>query len=200
MLKKYVATSILLLVMMITSTVSAAALRMAVLPVQEYKCWTHIGEESVTNVNKRILREVHIPLNGVLERVEMIPQDVSEGVFLNQYADLLRKNKKARPNEVLEVTADELGTDVLILPMAVSCRQEIYSGFEHENYLITDVNMELYVYRADTKEIKCYKASRHYSGSLSPLQMIPAELVTCTENVLNKAKLRALINESGCNK
>lgn len=189
-MKRYVSTLILLLLMMIASTASAAALRMAVLPLQEYKCWTHISDASTSSVNRRILREVHIPLNGILQRVEMIPSEVSEGVFLNQYSNLLNKNKKARPNETLEMTADELGADVLILPMAVSCRQEIFSGVENEDFLITNANMELYVYRADTKETECYKASRHYSGSLSSRQMLPAELMNCTEIVLKKAKLR----------
>lgn len=68
--------------------------------------------------------------------------------------------------------------------------QEIFSGLEHDDYLITNANMELYVYRADTKETKCYEASRHYTGSLSSLQMLPAELMNCTEIVLKKAKLK----------
>lgn len=192
-MKKCIATLILLFTVMIASTVSAAALRMAVLPLQEYKCWTHISEASATSVNKRILGEVHIPLNGILERVEMISSDDSEGVFLNQYNSMLNKNKKARPNEVMETVAAELGADVLILPMAVSCRQERFSGIEYEDYLITNANMELYVYRNDNKEIKCYRASRRYSGPLSSLEMLPAELMNCTEKVLDKAKLRELI-------
>lgn len=189
-MRRYAVTLILLLAMIIASTASAAALRMAVLPLQEYKCWTHISEDSATNVNRRILREVHVPLNGVLQRVEMIPPEVSEDVFLNRYATLLSKNKKTRPNEVLEMIADELGADVLILPMAVSCRQESFFSIDGEEYLVTHANMELYVYRADTKETKCYKASRHYNGSLSSLQMLPAELMNCTEIVLKKAKLK----------
>lgn len=194
-MKKYVCLCVLLVVMMMASVVSAAALKVVVLPVQEYKCWTRLSDDVAYNVNSRILKDVHVPLNGILERVETIHPEISVSTFYTQYNNLLGINKKARPNEALVLTAEELGADILVLPLAVSCHQEVYSGFEGETYLITDANMELYVYRADSKETECYKASRHYSGLLGSQQMLSAEIMNCTEKVLGKAKLRDVIRE-----
>lgn len=183
----------IIITLLLTAVACAAPLRIALLPIYNYKCYTILDPASSESLYRRINQDIHVPLNGVLQRTEEIDKNVAAMAFNQARESLLAENKKAKLAEAIAPAAEQLNADVLILPVAKNCRQEIYNSTRGERILICYANLDMYVFEKSTGDLRVYRASESFESSYDSTHTLPASLMRCTEKVLKKAELRKLI-------
>lgn len=175
---------------MMMAAAAAAPMRIALLPVVNYKCYTNLDASSSDTLYQRMRQEIHVPLNGVLQRTEEIDKDSAAMTFNQIWKDLQTENKKAKPAEAILPAAEQLNADMLVLPVARNCRQEIYNSTRGERILICYANLDVYVFNNNTGDLQVYRSSESFESSYDSAHTLPAAIMRCAEKVLKKANLR----------
>lgn len=186
----------IVMTMMTMTAVYAAPVKIALLPVLNYQNFTNLDMDGSDALYKRIKQEVHVPLNGVLQRTEEIDRDDAAMIFNHVLGGLRAENKKAKLAEAIAPTAEQLNADILILPVARNCRQQIYYSTRGERVLICYANLDMYVFNNATGDLQVYRASESFESSYDSAHNLPSSILRCAEKVLSKANLRQLISNN----
>jgi hypothetical protein len=126
------------------------------------------GDEARHNLDVLLERSVHVPLNGVLQAVEYVPEEtvIREFIALDQAAGGKRhETRKA----VVKALAEKTGADVAILPVLTNYEEWVTSSFcfDWGSVLHSYVSWDLFIYDARTGENFCKTTSRYYHDSYS---------------------------------
>lgn len=184
----------LLMCTMLLTVASAAPMRIALLPVINYHCYTNLDTEGSEALYNRIRQEIHVPLNGVLQRTEELDKDEAATTFNQIWNGLSAENKKAKVADAIAPTAEKLNADMLILPVARNCRQEIHNSTRGERILICYANLDMYIFDNNTGDLRLYRASESFESGYDSSHTLPASILRCAEKVLKKAGLHQLVH------
>lgn len=199
-MKKFLAALMLLMLSMVltalnVSTVEAAdkdSLRLARLPILILSSTP--DKETMTGLELKVSRAVHLPLNGTLQAIEYIPTAESTAAMQEVWNKIYRKNKKAKLEEAMEPLAKKLKADMVVCPVLRRFSQEFALGTalseRSENYLISHASVELIVFDNRTKELVSKKESQSYSGEDVTWGTARFLADACMSKVIEQTELR----------
>ena len=148
-------------------------------------------EITCAELETKIERAVHIPLNGTLQLAEYLPMNESAQV-LN---DLWQDSKTSKLRDVMRPLAEKLDADIIVCPVINQFNQIVMPASWNDTIIHSYVRVELIVFdrRNDTltdkKAAQMYNDSYHPHGSAAQLSKI------CFDKVIDDSKLRQLIRE-----
>ena len=107
------ALAVLLAVLSCTATVAAQQmpLRIARFPWQVMS--PRLPEATLDYLDTRLDQELHVPLNGILQRAAYLPEDECLAALEKTTA---ASDKKSRPRDWLPLLADRLDADLIVYP------------------------------------------------------------------------------------
>ena len=125
------------------------------------------NEETISKLEMKMSRAVHIPLNGTLKLVEYIDPDESLGELQKTFATVRAENRKAKFQDAVKPLAEILNADIVICPVVMKYHEYVtgISGIIWESQIFAAVEVGLTVYDKRTDELIYKKCYRGYSGS-----------------------------------
>lgn len=148
-------------------------------------------EVTRAELETKIERAIHIPLNGTLQLADYLPMKNSAQVL----DDLWQESKTSKLQDVMRPLAQRLDADIIVCPVINQYSQFVMPSSWNETILHSYVSVELIVFdrRNDTltdkKAAQMYNDSYHPNGSASQLSKI------CFDRVIDASKLRQLIRD-----
>jgi len=145
----------------LASCTEAAPLRLAQYPVID-RTWC--PREVLMDLNARVSRATHVPLNGYLQMVEYLP-----GNELAAAMSEVRREEgpKAKDKELLRPLAARLQADMVVLPILDGYQEWQRMSWRRGTIYHSYASVMLYVYDARTDEVVKKGASRFYDGETS---------------------------------
>lgn len=177
------------LILLTTSAQAAQPVRIARLPI--------IFQSTVPDINvcaeleMKIARATHIPLNGTLKVAEYLPADESSQALNNIWRKMRSENKRAKIQDAMRPLADKLDADIVICPILrqYSQNESGASGLSGETYISSQVRVELIVYDRRTDEFIDKKATQTYRDSYHPLGTAATLAKICFDQVIDDSKI-----------
>lgn len=185
------ATALFLVAFCLCTVAYAAPKRVAVLPTLNYNSY-NLDKSDLDNVQKKVMRDMHIPLNGILEKTAEIPAADAIAAFEASLSEVSRSSTDPLA-EAVAIAADKLDADILVLPVAEKCRQDIFHRGNGEQYMISHATFAIYVYDKVGDGVNRYDAYDSHNGSFDSYWQVRAMLDRCVYKALQKANLRQLI-------
>ena len=196
-MKKFLFLS-LALILLLTSSVAAAKtpVRIARLPII-FKS-TVPDYDTRAELEMKIARAAHIPLNNTLKVAEFLPTKDSTAALDEIWQKMRAENKKARLKDAMRPLAEKLNADIVICPILLRYSQFVdnFSGFD-ETYVSSNARAELIVYDRRNDNLVGKKASQMYHGAISTIGTVDYLAKICFEKVIDDTKLRKLIMAVG---
>ena len=175
------------------ASAEATPVRIARLPIIFQS--TLPDEETCAELETKITRAVHIPLNGTLQLADYLPPEDSAQVLNDLWQEIHSQNKKAKLQDAMRPLAQKLDADIIVCPVLKDYGQVVMPAAWNETILHSYVCVELIVFdrRDDTltdkKAAQSYNDSYHPHGSAAQLSKI------CFDRVIDDSKLRQLIHD-----
>ncbi|TCS78187.1 hypothetical protein [Pectinatus cerevisiiphilus] len=145
--------------------------------------------DSGNYIYKRLGESVHVPLNGVLQRIEYIDMDKTSatvGKMMNAGIDVTSK-------EGLAQLAAEEDADILIGVKIDFMRQDVVYLFDDGPYLMSHVGLKLFVYDRRTDKYTSYSGQRFYNDTYSLQGTANALTQEVMDRLLDKANLKQYV-------
>ena len=196
MMKKYIYLPFVLLLLLLaadTALASGTPKRIAILPIMTNG--TGIYEETEYALQDRLEQEFHVPLNGTLKAVELLPEkDCREA--LAAVDTELRQNqsgKRLHLEDEMKPLADKLQADIVVGLVVTNFWEYTHVNWEGDTWLESDVSLQLVGYnRAEDKVIhRSVSRSFHSEYALDGTASALAE--DGLESLLREEKLHDLI-------
>ena len=190
-LKKFL--FVILTLILFTATAQAAEpVRIARLPIIIQSAMPDF--DTRTELEMKIARAVHIPLNKTLQLAEYIPAQESAQVLSDLWQQLRARNKNAKLADAMRPLARALDADIIVCPVLLRYSQNVvnFSGWD-ETIIDSCARAELIVYDRRNDELIDKKSSQMYHDSWHPQGTASALAKVCFDNVIDKTKLRHLI-------
>lgn len=151
--------------------------------------------EICAELETKIKRAIHIPLNGTLQLAEYLPEENSARVLNDIWQDI--QNKKTKLADVMRLLATELDADIIVCPVLKQYSQYESIGFrwDGEIYIFSHVEVELIVYDRRSDELIDKKASQFYRDVYSTTGTAAYLSKICFDKVIDASKLRQLIHD-----
>ena len=190
-MKKFLFALIALL--FVTAQVSAQApVRIARLPI--ILCSAQPDNETCAELEVKIARAVHIPLNDTLKVAEYIPPATSAKVLATMWQSMRAADKKAKIQDAMRPLAEDLDADIIICPILLRYNQNVGGAFtSDETYLSSNVRAELIVYDRRTDSLVDKKVSRMYNDAMSNFGTASFLAKECFDRLIDETKLRQTI-------
>ena len=190
-LKKFL-TALFALILLATTAQAAEPVRIARLPILIQCKMPDV--DTRTELETKIARAVHIPLNNTLQLAEYIPTQESAPILSDLWQQLRAQNKKAKLADAMRPLARALDADIIVCPVLLRYSQNVinYSGWD-ETVIDSNARAELIVYDRRTDTLVDKKSSRMYHDSYHPRGTASALAKICFDNVIDATKLRHLI-------
>lgn len=185
---------VLHVMILFTATVQAAEpVRIARLPIIFQS--NVPDSETCAELETKIKRAIHIPLNGTLQLAEYLPEENSAHVLNDIWQGI--QNKKTKLADVMRPLATELDADIIVCPVLNQYIQYESIGFrwDGEIYINSYVEAELIVYDRRTDELIDKKASQFYHDVYSTTGTASYLSKICFDKVIDAGKLRQLIHD-----
>ena len=182
-----------LLVMILAATTSAQAaqpVRIARLPIIFRSTLPDL--DTRTDLELKIARALHIPLNKTLNYAEYLPTKDCSDALSGIWQRLRAADKKAKLADAMRPLAAELDADIVVCPVLLSYSQ-------HEMYAWDDVILdsnaraELIVYDRRNDSLVDKKAGQMFHDAYHPRGTASALSKICFDQVIKATKLRELI-------
>ena len=151
--------------------------------------------ETRAELETKIERAVHIPLNGTLQLAEYLPSKDSAQVLNDLWQKLSAENKRAKLADAIRPLAEELDADIIVCPIINQYNQTVMGFSWNETLLSSYVRVELIVYDRRSDELIDKKAAQMYHDAYSLSGTASALSKICFDNVIDKTKLRQLIRD-----
>lgn len=192
-MKKFFAA--LFVMILFAATASAQPVRIARLPII-FQC-TIPDEETRAELETKITRAIHIPLNGTLQLVEYLPPDESARALDDLWQNISAQNKKANLSDAMRPLAQELDADLIVCPVLKKYSQYVTMGFgwNSETYIISQAAAELIVYDRRSDELTVKKNSQIYNDVYSLRGTASALSKICFDKIIESSGLRQIIHD-----
>ena len=160
-------TALFALILLASTAQAAEPVRIARLPILIQSRMPDI--DTRTELEMKIARAVHIPLNNTLQLAEYIPTQESSQILSDLWQQLRAQNKKAKLAEAMRPLARALDADIIVCPVLLRYSQNVmnYSSWD-ETVIDSNARAELIVYDRRTDELIDKKSSRMYNDSYHP--------------------------------
>ena len=190
-MKKFLLALIALLI--VTAQVSAQApVRIARLPI--ILCSAQPDKETCAELEVKIARAVHIPLNDTLKIAEYIPPATSAKVLAEMWKSMRAADKKAKIQDAMRPLAEDLDADIIVCPILLRYNQNVGGAFtSDETYLSSNVRAELIVYDRRADSLVDKKVSRMYHDAMSNFGTASFLAKECFDRLIDETKLRQTI-------
>ena len=196
-MKKFLLLS-LALILSLTSVAAAAKtpVRIARLPII-FKS-TVPDYDTRAELEMKIARAAHIPLNKTLKVAEFLPTKDSTEALDEIWQKMRSENKKARLQDAMRPLAEKLNADIVICPILLSYNQYVdnLASFD-ETYIHSQARAALIVYDRRNDNLVDKKASQMYNGAISTIGTADYLAKICFDKVIDDTKLRQLIMAVG---
>lgn len=182
----------LMILMLMTSAAAASPVRIARLPIIFNS--TIPDFETCAELETKLARASHIPMNKTLQVAEYLPTKDSTQALQNLWQQMRSANKKARLQDAMRPLAQNLDVEIIICPVLLSYSQHVdnLTGFG-ETYLRSYVKVELIVYDRRTDNLIDKKAAQMYRDAMSTTGTADYLAKRCFDKVIDDTKLRELI-------
>lgn len=146
----------------------------------------------------KIERATHIPLNQTLQVAEYLPMNDSAQIFNELWQEMRRDNKKTRLRDAIKPFAEKIDADIVVCPVLLSYSEWVDSYFSFdETYMHSYVQAELIVYDRRTDDLVDKKASRMHNDTYSLAGTASYLAKNCFDELIDKTKLHQLIMNVG---
>ena len=181
-----------MILMLMTSAASANPVRIARLPIIFNS--TIPDYETCAELETKLARASHIPMNKTLQLAEYLPANDSTQALQTLWQQMRSANKKARLQDAMRPLAKNLDADIIICPILLSYSQYVgnLTGFG-ETYLQSHVKVELIVYDRRADSLVDKKAAQMYNDTVSTTGTAAFLAKICFDKVIDDTKLRELI-------
>ena len=190
-MKKFLFALIALL--FVTAQASAQApVRIARLPI----IFNTVEPDAQTCIELEIklARAVHIPMNGTLHVAEYIPPADAAKVLRDIWQSMRTVNKKSKIQDAMRPLAEELDADIILCPILLRYSQNVVGGFTAtETYLSSQVRAELIVYDRRTDSFVDKKVSRMYHDAMSGFGTASFLAKECFDRVIDQTRIRQTV-------
>ena len=189
--------SALILLTLLTSVAAAKTpVRIARLPII-FKS-TVPDFDTRAELEMKIARAAHIPLNKTLKVAEFLPTKDSTKALDEIWQNMRSENKKARLQDAMKPLAEKLDADIVICPILLSYNQYVdnLTGFG-ETYMRSYARAELIVYDRRNDNLIDKKAAQMYNDVISTTGSADYLAKICFDKVIDDTKLRNLIMNVG---
>ncbi|MBR7025393.1 MAG: hypothetical protein IKI08_05235 [Selenomonadaceae bacterium] len=192
-MKKFFVALLAVILFSTLASAEATPVRIARLPIIFQS--TVPDEETCAELETKITRAVHIPLNGTLQLADYLPPEDSAQVLNDLWQEMRSQNKKAKLQDAMRPLAQKIDADIIVCPVLKDYSQVVMSAAWNDTILYSYVCVELIVFdrRDDTltdkKAAQSYNDSYHPHGTASQLSKI------CFDRVIDDSKLRQLIHD-----
>lgn len=182
----------LMILMLMTSAASASPVRIARLPIIFNS--TIPDYETCAELETKLARASHIPMNKTLQVAEYLPVKDSTQALQSLWQQMRSANKKARLQDAMRPLAKNLDADIIICPIILRYSQHVenLTGFG-ETYLQSYVKVELIIYDRRADSLVDKKAAQMYHDVLSTTGTADYLAKICFDKVIDETKLRQLI-------
>ena len=188
-MKKFLSALIALL--LLTATAHAAQpVRIARLPIIIRSNMPDL--ETRTELELKIVRALHIPLNKTLNYAEYLPTQDCTDALSYIWQRLRAADKKAKLADAMRPLAAELDADIVVCPVLLTYRQYEMHGWD-EAVLDSQARVELIVYDRRTDTLVDKKAGQMFHEGFHPRGTAAALAKICFDQVIKATKLRELI-------
>ena len=185
----------LFVMILFAATASAQPVRIARLPIIFQS--TIPDEETRAELETKITRAIHIPLNGTLQLAEYLPPDESARALDELWQNISGQNKKANLSDAMRPLAQELDADLIVCPVLKKYSQYVTMGFgwNSETYIISQAAAELIVYDRRSDELTVKKNSQIYNDVYSLRGTASALSKVCFDKIIDSSGLRQIIHD-----
>ena len=192
-MKKFFAA--LFVMILFAATASAQPVRIARLPIIFQS--TIPDEETRAELETKITRASHIPLNGTLQLAEYLPPDESARALEDLWQNISAQNKKANLSDAMRPLAQELDADLIVCPVLKKYSQYVTMGFgwNSETYIVSQAAAELIVYDRRSDELTVKKNSQIYNDVYSLRGTASALSKICFDKIIESSGLRQIIRD-----
>lgn len=190
-MKNFLTALFTLILFATTASVEASPVRIVRLPIIFQS--TAPDTDTAAELEVKISRAVHIPLNGTLQLADYVPTKDSTMAMNDIWQDLRAENKKAKIVDAIKPLSEKLNADLIICPILKQYSQYISPFGMDENYMTSQVLVELIVYDRRTDELIDKRASQFYHDSYHMMGTASSLAKICFDNVIEKTKLRQRI-------
>ena len=192
-MKKFFVVMFMMILFATTAYAESKPVRIARLPIIFQN--TIPDYDTCAELETKISRAVHVPLNGTLQLVEYLPPKDSAKTFNELWQNIRSKNKKAKLQDAMRPLAQKLNADIIVCPILKKYSQHVSpsSGWNGESHMISQVRAQLIIYDRRTDELIDKKDSQLYNDSYSPRGTASFLAKICFDNVIEDSNLRQRI-------
>lgn len=146
----------------------------------------------------KLARAVHIPLNGTLNVAEYIPPADAAKVLGDIWQSMRTVDKKAKIQDAMRPLAEEIDADLIVCPILLRYYENTGGGFStDEVYLDSQVRAELIIYDRRDDSLVDKKVSRMYRDSMSGFGTASFLSKECFDRLIDQTKIRQTIMTIG---
>ena len=175
-----------------TTAQAANPFRIARLPII-FKS-TIPDHDTRTELEMKITRAAHIPLNKTLQVAEYLPTKESAQALDDIWQQMRSKDKHARIQDAMKPLAEKLNADLIICPILLNYNQYVDNLTSlGETYLHSYAKAELIIYDRRTDNLIDKKNSQMYRDVMSTVGTADYLAKICFDKVIDDTKLRQII-------
>ena len=142
----------------------------------------------------KLARAVHIPLNGTLKVAEYVPPADAAKVLGDLWQSMRTVDKRAKIQDAMRPLAEEIDADIIVCPILLNYNQNVAGAFTaSETYLSSQVRAQLIVYDRRSDSLVDKKVSRMYNDALSNFGTASFLAKECFDRLIDQTKIRQTI-------
>ena len=150
--------------------------------------------ETCIELEVKLARSVHIPMNGTLKVAEYIPPADAAKVLGDIWQAMRTIDKKAKIQDAMRPLAEELDADLIVCPILLDYNQHVGGAFTAtETYLDSQVRAQLIVYDRRSDSLVNKKTSRMYHDAMTRFGSAAFLANECFDRLIAETKLRETI-------
>ncbi|MFV0636595.1 hypothetical protein [Mitsuokella sp.] len=193
-MRKIVAVSCFLFVLLLSVTALAAERqpqRIAQFPMV-IESWQQPSADVQDELETKIDRALHVPLNDTLKAVEYIPEKDCEAAWDEVAANM---TGKMRIKNMAKPIAEKLNADLVVIPVLAGYEQYTTMSWywDHDMILHSYAEVQLVVYDRTTDKLVYKKSSDFYEDEYSTTGTAAYLARGCMDNVIRDANLHGLL-------
>ena len=169
-------------------------LRVARVPMQ-VQWGGALTREGLDALEVKVGRALHVPLNGVLQWVEYLPEGKVLSALHEVMAELRQGKSRVRFKDAMKPLAERLEADLVVCPVIECYDQRTYMDFSWsgETFLQSDVRISLMGYQRGKAAPFFETESRFYRGSYSAWGLADVLAEECMDRVIERTRLHDMI-------
>ena len=182
------------MILFATTALAAEPVRIARIPIIFQSTIPDV--ETRAELETKIERAIHIPLNGTLQLAEYLPPEDSAQILNDLWQEMSARDKKSKLRDAMQPLAEKLDADIIVCPVINQYSQFVMNSFGwNETVMRSHVRVELIVYDRRSDNLIDKKAAQIYNDSYSLHGTASYLSKICFDRVIDASKLRQLIRD-----